>query len=418
MNQSLVSAEQLTEFHNFKSISEDDRTVLAGQLQVCRASRGERLFECSDIDSIDYFLLSGRVLLTAEDGREREVEAGSDTARMPLARLRPRQYTATAQTTIEYFCVDCDLLESLGERQRQQESIDIDYGVIEMSSPQADEAEQMLDSFRRDLEANRFKLQSLPEVALKVRRMLEDPNVGATEISGVLNRDPVIAAKVIRAANSPLYFGVSKCETLRDAVVRLGLMTTRQLVLSFTLRDLFQSQSATLNQRMLSVWQNSLEVASISFVLARHTRAAPPEEALLAGLVSDIGVLAVLNYAENYPQLLADEALLDHWIERLRGEAGAMVLEKWQFPPEVAEVARSSRDWFRCPDRHADLCDLILMANLHSLIGKRTRPAPPRLDQVPAFSKLSLGQLTPEKTLLILEEARAQIAEVRDLLAA
>src|SRR5690606_30584998 len=130
-----------------------------------------------------------------------------------------------------------------------------------------------------------------------------------------------------------------------------------------------------------------------------------PEEAMLAGLVSQIGVLSVVNFAQGYPPLLQDEALLRQWVERLRGEVGAMVLEHWQFPDELVEVARSCEQWDRCPGTRADLCDLVLVAVLHSHIGKRTRQRLPRMDQVPAYQKLALGKLTPELTLQVLVEA-------------
>jgi HD-like signal output (HDOD) protein len=205
---------------------------------------------------------------------------------------------------------------------------------------------------------------------------------------------------------------------VQNAVVRLGLSTTRQLVIGFTLRDLFQSRDPLLKRLMEEAWQQSLDVAAISFVLARQLRLFDPEEAMLAGLVSNIGVLSVLNYAQGYPQLLQDEALLRQWIDRLKGDVGAMVLEHWQFPGEIVEVARGCEEWGRCPGTRADLCDLVLVATLHSFIGKRRRNAPPRMDQVPAYQKLALGRLTPEMTLQVLVEAREQIEQARALLAA
>jgi HD-like signal output (HDOD) protein len=139
---------------------------------------------------------------------------------------------------------------------------------------------------------------------------------------------------------------------------------------------------------------------------------------MLAGLVSNIGVLSVLSYAQSYPKLLENETLLRQWCDKLKGEVGAMVLEHWQFPDEIVEVARGCEDWSRCPSTRADLCDLVLVATLHSYIGKRKQPAPPRMDQVPAYQKLALGKLTPELTLQILVEAKDQIAQARALVAA
>jgi HD-like signal output (HDOD) protein len=349
------------------------------------------------------------------------VEAGTAASNLPIAKLQPRQYTAKALTSVDYFSIDCDVLDSLGEK-KSAEKNDPDlsyggYGVVEVEEGIDDDSLEMLHAFQRDLEARKFRLTSLPEVALKIRTLLDDHDVSAREIADVVNRDPVIAAKIIRAANSPIYFGAAKCETVQNAIVRLGLLTTKQLVIGFTLRDLFQSQVPLLRRLMTDVWQQSIDVAAISFVLARHTKLFDPEEAMLAGLVSNIGVLSVLNYAQSYTKLLDNENLLREWSDKLKGEVGAMVLENWQFPDEIVEVARGCEDWMRCPTTRADLCDLVLVATLHSYIGKRKKTAPPRMDLVPAYQKLALGKLTPEMTLQILVEAKEQIEQARLLLA-
>lgn len=419
MNSSPLSSEQLREFSSFRPLTEEDLLLLAGSIELRTARRGEVLFECGDIDARDFFLLRGRLQLVAEDGRERSLEAGSEAARMPVARLRPRQYTARAETSVDYFMVDCDVLEALSRVQVEGDGIDLDgYGVVEVGSAEDDEGAQMLHAFRRDLEAGRFRLTSLPEVALKIREQLADEGIDARRLATTISRDPAIAAKLLRAANSPLYIGAGRCDSVQGAVTRLGFATTRQLVIGFTLRDLFTNSNPMLRRLMEEAWQQSLDVAAISWVLSRQLRLFNPEEAMLAGLVSDIGVLSVLNFAQAYPPLLQDEALLRQWVDRLKSEVGALVLTQWQFPEELVEVARSCEEWGRCPGTRADLCDLVLVATLHSYIGKRRRQAPPRMDQVPAYQKLALGKLTPEMTLEVLVEAREQIAQARLLLAA
>jgi HD-like signal output (HDOD) protein len=411
-----LSTERLRAFTSFRNLSEEDLLIFAGRIQVKEARRGDVLFECGAIDSQEIFLLTGRLQLIAEDGRERIVEAGTAAANLPVAKLRPRQYTGKALSNLEFISVDCDVLESLFERHTEAEDMEVGYGVVEMGVDD-DDSNEMLQAFKRDLDARKFRLTTLPEVALKIRSLLDNPDAGARQIAELVNRDPVIAAKIIRAANSPIYFGAAKCETVQNAIVRLGLMTTKQLVIGFTLRDLFQSDVPLLRRLMTESWQESMDVAAISFVLARHTKLFDPEEAMLAGLVSNIGVLSVLNYAQNYPQLLDNEMLLQQWANKLKGEVGALVLENWQFPDEIVEVARGCEDWARCPTTRADLCDLVLVATLHGYIGKRKFPPPPRMDQVPAYQKLALGKLTPELTLQILVEAKDQIEQAKSLLA-
>src|SRR5690606_27181416 len=126
-----------------------------------------------------------------------------------------------------------------------------------------DESLEMLHAFQRDLEARKFRLTSLPEVALKIRTLLDDEAVNARQLADLINRDPAIAAKIMRAANSPIYLGAAKCETLQNAIVRLGLVTTKQLVVGFTLRDLFQSPVPLLKQLMAEAWEQSTLVAAI-----------------------------------------------------------------------------------------------------------------------------------------------------------
>jgi len=409
---------RLREFTSFRNLSEEDLLVLSSRVVVKEARRGDVLFECGDIDSQEIFLLSGKLSLVAEDGRERTIEARTTVANLPIAKLRPRQYTGKALSNVEYLSVDCDLLESLLATQNEESEIEVGYGVIEMGYHADDETLEMLHAFQTDLDARKFRLTTLPEVATKIRTMLDNNDYGAKQIAEVINRDPVIAAKIIRAANSPIYFGAAKCETVQNAIVRLGLLTTKQLVIGFTVRDLFQTATPLLHKLMAETWQQSLDIAANAFVLARHTKLYDPEEAMLAGLVSNIGVLSVLNYAQNYPQLLENEALLRQWADKLKAEVGGMVLEHWQFPDEIVEVARGCEDWARCPTTRADLCDLVLVATLHSYIGKRKQPPPPRMDQVPAYQKLALGKLTPELTLQILVEAKEQIAQARALISA
>lgn len=410
-----LTVDKLREYTTFRNIADDDLLVLCNQLQIKRAGRGEVLFSCGDIDTVEVFLLAGKLQLIAEDGRERGIDAAEEAARMPIARLRPRQFTAKAVTHVEYFQVDCDLIEALSEQVQEARAMEVGYGVAEISEDW-DERQEMLAAFREDLQSHKFVLTSLPEIAVSVRKALDEEKATFDSIAKVVNRDPAIAAKLVKSANSPIFYGSQKCDSVKTAIARLGLLSTRQLVFGFTMRDLFKSEHPLLKRYMADAWEHAINVAAISAVLARHTKLFPPEEAMLAGLVSNIGVVSVLTYAANYPQLLESEQHLQHWLDTIKGEVGALVLEEWDFPDELVEAARGCEDWLRCPTNTVDLCDLVLVATLHAYIGKRRKPAPPRLDQVPAFTKLTSGKLTPDLTVQLLSEARKELSEARALL--
>lgn len=271
---------------------------------------------------------------------------------------------------------------------------------------------EMMQTFIDDLNNDRFVLSSLPEVALNIRDALDDPNVGPNELAEIINRDPVIAAKVIKTANSVLYRGRYAAESIADSVVRMGLGTTRQLVLSFAMKELFQSGSSALNEATKTSWEHSMLVGAVGHALARHTGLCSTEEAMLAGILSNIGVLSVLNFVSNYPEIYEDKDLLAQTVDEMKTEVGAMVLDSWQFPAKFVACALQGENWQRDTRKPPDLCDLIIVASLHAYIGKREIP---QIDTVPAFRKLSEARLSPEFAVNFMSAAREQINEARTL---
>lgn len=272
----------------------------------------------------------------------------------------------------------------------------------------------LLASFTADLEASRFELTSMPEVAFRVRDMLADPGVEPAQLGEVINLDPAIAAKLMRTANSPLYLTTTPCDSIRSAVIRMGMDTTRQLVLCYTLRDLFRHDAPELKAAMATVWEHTVYVAAICYALAQRTGTFAPEQAMLAGMMSNVGVLSVFNYLGNHPDIYMDEKRLEATVKRLRGEVGTMVLERWEFSEEIVDCARYCQNWYRQgAEETADLCDLVLVATLHAVIGKQKIP---QIDNVPAFRKVSAGKLGPEVAINFLREAKDEIAQAKSLI--
>ena len=166
---------------------------------------------------------------------------------------------------------------------------------------------------------------------------------------------------------------------------------------------------------MQQAWEDSLQVGAIAHAMAKHTRICLPEEALLAGVLSNIGTLSVFNYAANYPELCEDSEKLQVVVDTLKTEVGALVLDRWAFPPEYLACVLEADNWSRDSGKQADLCDLIILANYHACIGKRELP---RIDQLPAFQKLSADTLAPDVAINFLHEAEEEIKTARALLAA
>lgn len=265
-----------------------------------------------------------------------------------------------------------------------------------------------------DIKNNRLKLPILPEIAFKVRAAVNDTNAAAAAVAKAVSSDATIAARLLQVVNSPLYRGANAINNLQSAIARLGPPLVRNLVTSLILKQLFQTKSALLRQRMQVLWEHSTQVAAISHILARKFTRLQPDEAMLAGLIHDIGALPILQKAENHPELLADETQLNDIIDKLHASIGRLILESWKFPPELVTAAAEHENLTRISDQ-VDYTDIVTVANLHSYLGSKHRLARVKFTDVPAFTKLGL---TPETSISAMEEAAAEMKDVKSMLAA
>jgi HD-like signal output (HDOD) protein len=273
-------------------------------------------------------------------------------------------------------------------------------------------------SFRlyRDLKDDTAILPSLPDLALRVRKTIDDDASDARKIARLVESDPAMAAKLLKAANSALYGGLQPVETTSAAVVRLGLKTTRQLVMTFVLQEVFASDDKLIRGRMRELWKHSSHIAALCFVLAREIKGMDPEEALLIGLVHDVGAIPILNYAHKYPELTGDAETLESTITRMRGELGAMILRDWRFAPAVVAGARDAENWTRSRQGKADFSDLLIVAQVHERLRKHQIDSLPPLEQISAITRVLGEGASPEKSLEILHDAKAQVNEMRSVL--
>jgi len=191
-----------------------------------------------------------------------------------------------------------------------------------------------------------------------------------------------------------------------------------QLVITFALRELFRCNSSLLNKKMREIWEHSRQVGAIAHVLAGHCKNLDPETALLAGLVHDIGSVAVIGYARNFPEINEHPAALEATMRQFRGQLGNMILAKWQLPAFLAQVASEAEHWQREHKGTCDYVDLVIIAKLHALIGHHQDRELPEIDQTPAYAKLGFHESSPESSMQILDQAHQEIQETVSLLGA
>jgi HD-like signal output (HDOD) protein len=275
---------------------------------------------------------------------------------------------------------------------------------------------KFLSDFFADLNANRVVLPTLPEVALQVRRAVGDPRANAARIERIINADPALSAKLLKVANSPAYRGSSPITNLRLAITRLGINMVRNLATSLVMEQLYQTQATeAIRQRLTAQWRHSTQVATLSEIIARHYTSLKPDEAMLAGLIHDIGALPVLNRASLAPELLQEEAQLDTVIEKLHTLTGPAVLDAWGFAPYLVTAAAEHEQIREARQGPVDHLDVVIVANLHSHLGRDHPLGKVNWDEVPAFGRLDIS---PDESIALMERARDELQEMQEILTA
>jgi len=403
---------QLRRFHPLAELDYPFLLQLAGQLVTEQAPPGKRLLALGDDEDSLLYLLRGTLVLRAADGGEKKFSAEEESARSPIARLRPSRFEVIAKTQVTYLVVPSDLLAP------SQSSATPDIGayhvVEEFENDTEVEGDHIAFQIYEDLQSNKLLLPSLPEVAILVGRTVNEDHADAKRVARVIENDPVIAAKLIRVANSARYGGRTTISNLPDAIARIGLRSTHSLVITFALRELFRCNSPSLNRLMKDQWDHAREVGAICRVLASNCNTTDPETALLAGLMHNIGGVAIITNARDYPGLAEDAERLLDVIEHLKGSVGKMILTYWGFPKYLVESAGD--DPYRIHEGPCDLGDLVTVARHHvdlETIGRHA--ADEGGVKLPAYQKISLE---PEKVEAVLEEARSELQETLSLLSA
>ena len=251
---------------------------------------------------------------------------------------------------------------------------------------------ELADKIKSDLlsaiENDSLVLPTLPEVALKVREIAEDPDSAINQLVDVIGGDAALTTRIIRVCNSPLLRGAREIENLNMAVGRLGMTYTSNLATGLAMEQMFQATSEMVDKRMREVWQQSTEIAGISHVLASHYTKLKSDQATLAGLVCKIGVLPILKYVEDN-DIQISSVMLDNIIDELHPLIGCKILEKWDFPEELKKIPESSRDFNRDVPQ-VDYADIVMVANLQAIAGSNHPHAEMDWTNISAFSRLGL----------------------------
>lgn len=203
------------------------------------------------------------------------------------------------------------------------------------------------------------------EMALKVQRMLDDPDCSVDQLARLVQADPLLAARVVAIANSVIYNRSGQTIVdIKSAVSRLGFKTLRVLAASVVVRQM-EGMAKTPAHRELAIrlWERTAHVAALANVIARRVTHQDPDAAFFAGIVHEVGGFYLISRAGDFPGLLeGPDGSLAAWAEGGAADVGRVVLQRLGVPAAVMEAIEGLWDGYMAiPPK--SLSDTLLLAS-------------------------------------------------------
>lgn len=193
------------------------------------------------------------------------------------------------------------------------------------------------------------ELPPFPAVIQRVMTLMADPLVGADKILDVVKYDQAITARVIKMCNSTILGGVMPVATLRDALVRIGNKRLLQIIMSAAGTDLLERELEGYDLGRGELWAHSMMCALLAESLCDIVKYPAPDKAFTAGLIHDVGKLAMGEFVAGSYDAIREAAaagnisFLDAESQVLgvnHAEIGGRLGEMWHFDPEMVDALR------------------------------------------------------------------------------
>ena len=274
----------------------------------------------------------------------------------------------------------------------------------------SEQTQQVLQQLFKAVETDQIKLPTLPEVALKIRQAVEKDCKSAADIAQLLSQDSSLSARLLQLANSPLYRARAEIDNLQMAITRLGVRIVKDLVVMLAIKQAFKTQDADIEKQFKEIWQTSVDVAAVCQVLANTQNGLDREQAMLAGLIHNIGALPIIELANRQPSLFSSSQNIKAVTQEIQSELGEKILNFWNFPQSLIDVVSQWNNFHRTHESAADYVDIVQASILHTQHVPQNTPE--NWSDIPAIYKLGLDpeiRKLDESLQNQLEETRASL---------
>jgi HD-like signal output (HDOD) protein len=277
------------------------------------------------------------------------------------------------------------------------------------------DAFEFVKSLASELSSGKIELPSFPDIAMRVQRVLTDERATPERIVRVVSSEPTLAARVMSTANSAALNPTGRhINDLKTAITRLGFDMLRSAAMSFSMAQLRRAdQFKGIEKQLNQLWQRSVQVATLAYVIAKRYAKLPPDTALLAGLLHNVGRLYILTRASQQSSLFADVATYNEIVRDWHSNIAKALLENWDLSNELIEAIHSFEDLAGETTNPVSLIDVLAAAALFATFKDEPELLASKLHEIHASTRLGL---VPEELHKVLSESAAEIAALREAL--
>jgi putative nucleotidyltransferase with HDIG domain len=264
-----------------------------------------------------------------------------------------------------------------------------------------------------EVSSGKVELPSFPDVAVRVRKVLADENVSNEQIARVVGSEAGLAARVFTLANSAaLNRSGRSVADVKTAVNRIGHNNVRTAAVSFAIAQLRRAAELRhISKELEEMWQEATTVAALAYATAART-GVNADEAMLAGLLHNVGKIYILARAHRHNSLFKDPVALAQVVRDWHSNVGRAIVENWGFPEHIAEAVGEHENIDRVNDER-DVTDVLTVAVMMAGFFGHEADLELNMQGVKSFWRLGLDN---EKCVHVMRDCADEISALRTAL--
>ncbi len=209
---------------------------------------------------------------------------------------------------------------------------------------------QVSSSLNSMVEDPNIILPVLPEIADQVRKVMGNELNDFDAVAELVETEQGMSARILQVANSPIYAGLERIKSIQQAIGRLGIRETRNILMAVIAQHLFKTNIHNLHEMMKRLWLHSIATAYSNEMIVQEMGIKDSEDFFMMGLLHDIGKLLIIHLIQAgvdrsmWREADATEDTINQVLKIRHNDMGARLLEKWQYPANFRDVVRLHDD--------------------------------------------------------------------------